>query len=152
MDVRHLKRIKNSSVDLIITSPPYTRVIRYGQFNWIRLWFLRENGKDVDQRLFFTQSIRKYSDFMSESLKEMKRVLKPKAKVVLVIGDVKDRESEKILNLAESVWENCAKPLGFKLLEPIIADAINEDTKVSKIWGEKKGNATKIDRILVLEK
>jgi site-specific DNA-methyltransferase (adenine-specific) len=151
-DVRNMFRIRDSSVHLIITSPPYTRVIRYGEFNWIRLWFLGKIGKEVDTKLFFSQSTDKYSVFITDALKEMKRVLKPRGKAVLVIGDVKDRESKKVYNLAEIVWERCAKPLGFKLAKPIIADVVSDDTKVSKIWGEKKGNATKIDRILILQK
>ena len=149
-DVRRMTKVKDSSIDLIVTSPPYTRVIRYGQFNWIRLWFLEKRGKEVDKDLFFTQSLPKYSDFMSETLKEFRRVLKPGGKAVLVIGDVKDRTSEKVLNLAQSVWENCAKPTGFSLIEPITADLISDGTKVSKIWGDKRGNATKIDRVLIL--
>jgi site-specific DNA-methyltransferase (adenine-specific) len=109
-------------------------------------------GKEVDKKLFFTESLEKYCTFMTSSLKEMKRVLKPGKKAVIVIGDVKDRTSDKIYNLAEIVWEQCAKPLGFELTEPIRADIISDDTKVSKIWGDKKGNATKIDRILVITK
>lgn len=151
-DARRITRVKDSSVDLIITSPPYTKVIRYGQFNWIRLWFLGENCKEIDKDLFFSQSIQRYCDFMTEVLTDMKRVLKSEAKAVLVIGDVKQRETEKIENLAKIVWERCAQPLGFKLVEPIIADEIGDSTKVSKIWGNKKGNATKVDRVLILEK
>lgn len=151
-NIVNMSRIKDDSVDLIITSPPYTRVIRYGEFNWIRLWFFGLTGKEVDKKLFFTQSLPKYSIFISDALKEMKRVLKSGGKTVLVVGDVKDRTTNKIFNLAELVWEHCAKPLGFKLIEPIKEDIISDDTKVSKIWGTKKGNATKIDRILVLEK
>lgn len=151
-DARKMTRIKDFSVDLIVTSPPYTRVIRYGQFNWIRLWLLNENSREVDKDLFFSQSLNKYCEFMTSVLNEMKRVMKPNAKAVLVIGDVKDRESEIVKNLAEIVWKRCAEPVGFKLAEPIRADVINDATKVSKIWGKKRGNATKIDRILVLEK
>lgn len=151
-DARNISRVKDDSVDLIVTSPPYTKVIRYGQFNWIRLWLLDENGREVDKDLFFSQSIPKYCDFMSDVLRDMKRVLKGGAKAVLVIGDVKQRETEKIENLAQIVWERCAQPLGFKLVEPIIADEIGDSTKVSKIWGQKKGKATKIDRVLILEK
>ena len=150
-DARKITRIKDSSIDLIITSPPYTRVIKYGQFNWIRLWFLGEDGKTIDKDLYFSQSIDKYCVFMSDVLKEIKRILKTNSKAILVIGDVKDRTSNKINKLAEIVWEKCAKPLGFKLVEPIHEDIINDSTKVSRIWGNKKGNATKIDRILVLE-
>jgi len=145
LDVKNIYPVKDSSVDLIITSPPYTKVIRYGQFNWIRLWFLDKIAKDVDGKLFFTQSMDRYCQFMFDTLKELKRVLKPTKKLILVIGDVKEK------NLSEKVWLNCAKPLGFKLIEEI-DDVIEDDKKVSKIWGEKRGNATKIDRILVLEK
>lgn len=150
-DVRNMSRINDLSIDLIITSPPYTRVIRYGQFNWIRLWFLENTGKEVDKKLFFTQSIDKYCSFMCDALKEMKRVLKPGSKAVLVVGDVKDTKHDQIFNLADAVWKRCAKPIGFKLVEPIIEDIISDNTKVTKIWGNKKGNATKIDRILILE-
>ena len=89
---------------------------------------------------------------MIHSLKEMKRVLKQGAKAVLIIGDVKDRESEKIYNLAQIIWEKSAKSVGFSMVQPIIVDNISDDSKVSRIWGAKKGNATKIDRILVLQK
>lgn len=151
-DARRMTRIKDASINLIVTSPPYTRVIRYGQFNWIRLWFLGENVKKVDNKLFFSQSLSKYRIFMKEVLNEMKRVLKPDGRIVLVIGDVKDRTNNEILNLAQDVWETCARPLEFKLVEPIIEDIIRDETKVSKIWGTKKGNATKIERILILRK
>lgn len=152
LDVRNMTKIQDSSVKLIVTSPPYTRVIRYGEFNWIRLWFFNKQGKEVDKNLFFTQSMEKYCKFMIDSLKEIYRVLEPNSKAVLVIGDVKDRTSDKIFNLASEVWDKCAKPLGFKLAQPMIEDIISSDTKVSKIWGDKKGNATKIDRILIIEK
>jgi site-specific DNA-methyltransferase (adenine-specific) len=152
-DARHLHWIKNESVNLIVTSPPYTRVIRYGAFNWIRLWFLKQNAKEVDSQLLCTQSLPKYLDFMTEVLIEIQRVLKPEGVAVLVIGDVRDKYSDLEVNLASHVLKSCAKPLAFKRLEEIREDVIREDTKVSKIWGKKKrGQATKIDRILVLKK
>ncbi|MBN2331386.1 MAG: site-specific DNA-methyltransferase [Candidatus Aenigmarchaeota archaeon] len=155
-DARNMSRIKDSSVDLIVTSPPYTRLITYGTFNWIRLWFLGKDGVEVDKKLFVTQSIDKYCNFMNDVLREFERVLKPEGKAVLVIGDVKKKESTDTINLAESVWERCAKEIGFSKVEDIINDVIydenNGNPKVSRIWGEKRGNATKVDRILVLKK
>ena len=89
---------------------------------------------------------------MYEVLKEVRRVLKVGGKAVFVIGDVKSKDSDRIDNLAKVVWEKCAKPLGFRKRGKIIEDVIRDTTKVSKIWGKKKGNATKIDRILILER
>lgn len=152
-DAHHIHWIEDESVELIITSPPYTRVIRYGAFNWIRLWFLKQSAREVDSQLLCTQSLTKYLEFMTDVLAEMQRVLKPEGFAVLIIGDVRDRDSNVEVNLASHVWESCAKPLDFECIGEIREDRIREDTKVSKIWGEKKrGRATKIDRILVLKK
>jgi hypothetical protein len=83
----------------------------------------------------------------------VRRVLKSDGAAVLIIGDVRDRESDVVVNLASHVWKSCAKPLDFECIGEILEDRIQDDTKVSKIWGEKKrGRATKIDRILVLKK
>ena len=44
-DVRDLdKKVDHGSVQLLFTSPPYLKVIKYGLYNWIRLWFLTESG------------------------------------------------------------------------------------------------------------
>ena len=152
MDARKLDKVKTSSVKLILTSPPYTSVIRYGAFNWIRLWFLNKNAKKVDKGLLCTQSLPLYRDFMLKVLKENSRVLVDGGVAVYVIGDVRKKESGKVINLAQFVWDECAKPLGYDLVEPIHVDAIEDSTKVSKIWGERRGDATKIDRVLVIRK
>lgn len=151
-DARTLGWIDDESIDLVVTSPPYTRVMRYGAFNWIRLWFLAEDARQVDSRLLCTQSLSKYLDFMTEALEEMHRVISPSGHAVLVIGDVRDKATGVDLNLAHEVWNGSAEPAGFILKESIM-DGFNQDAKVSRIWGEKKkGRATKVDRILVLQR
>lgn len=144
---------------LLVSSPPYLGVIKYGQYNWIRLWFLeKEEGsgnsssgetleKKVDSILDDGHhDLEGYLEFMRESLQSMLHIMAPKSISAWVIGDVGD------LNLAEAVWERSAKPLGeYKRLD-IIADKIDESKKVTKIWGKERGRATKIDRILILEK
>lgn len=77
------------------------------------------------------------------------KILKPKSYAFVVIGDVDDK------NLAKDTWEYIQKNGGCKLkLKQIIDDNIesNGKRKVTRIWGQKKGKATKIDRILVLQK
>ena len=151
-DARRITPLKEGVVDLVVTSPPYTRVIRYGAFNWIRLWFLGEDPKDIDAKLLCTHSLGRYLAFMTEFLQEMKRVVKPGGHVVLVIGDVRDKNTGIDLNLAGEVWRQSAFPLGYELAEAI-QDGFDQETKVSRIWGEvKRGRATKTDRILVLKR
>lgn len=151
-DARNLSNIQDSSIKLIITSPPYTRVIRYGDFNWIRLWFLKREPKEVDNTLFCSGSLSKYKEFMAKAFAECWRVLDDEGTCVFIIGDVKDKKSEEAFNLASFIWEEVAKPAGFFLKKPIIEDRINDEKKVSKIWGNTRGRATKIDRVLILTK
>ncbi len=144
---------------LLVSSPPYLGVIKYGQYNWIRLWFLEGSkisvsapGKpdlSLDRRVDASlddghHDLDGYLTFMRESLAAVSKVMAPGAVSAWVIGDVED------LNLAEAVWEKSARPLGYRKLA-IIADEIDEGKKVTKIWGSERGRATKVDRILVLE-
>jgi len=96
--------------------------------------------EDMDQAIVAAQQA--FLDFRDISIDRRKKI----------ISAIRNICRENIKNLAQDIWENCAQPLGFKLKEPIKADVIRDDEKVSKIWGETKGRATKIDRILVLKK
>lgn len=152
-DARSSGRIRPKSVDLIITSPPYTRLITYAKFNWIRLWALGyDDARDIERKLFTTSSEPKYYDFMRDVIANCDKVLADGGKLVLVIGDVQKKDKSSALNLAEEVWKNCAQPLGFKKVEETIADVISDNNKVTKIWGKTRGNATKVDRVLVLSR
>lgn len=155
--------------DLIFTSPPYLKLVNYGDQNWIRLWFLKENPDDVDDDLFATQSQEKYLRFMKDFLQEAYDTLKEDGVAVLVVGDVikkrrlvarvrrggdevklRPKVKQRVM-LGEEIWEECARDVGFKkaaLLEDVIADS----KKSTKIWGEDRGQATDRDRLLVLSK
>jgi site-specific DNA-methyltransferase (adenine-specific) len=136
---------------LVFTSPPYLGVIKYGKYNWIRLWMLGHEPKKVDDDLVATASLGKYVQFMSEVLAGAIKVVAPNGYLCLMIGDVTDKADKKAsLNLAETVWENAAKKAGWRRLG-VVNDHLPEHHKVSRIWGkEKRGNATKVDRILIL--
>lgn len=136
---------------LLFTSPPYLGVIKYGKYNWIRLWMLGHEPKEVDSDLVATESLSKYLDFMTEFLAGTSSVVAPDGYLCLMLGDVTDKgDKQTTLNLAETVWLNVAKPAGWRRLG-MVKDHLPEQHKVSRIWGKRKrGNATKIDRILIL--
>jgi DNA modification methylase len=159
------KTFGKNSVKLIITSPPYLKVINYGKYNWIRLWLLDENKELVDkkvtlyhklqnQKLSDNLNLEEYSKYMFRLFSSWKNILKDDGYAFVVIGDVKSKNST--LNLAKTTWENIEKMggCGLKLVD-ILEDNIENNgkqIKVTKIWGKKKGDATKIDRILILRK
>jgi hypothetical protein len=132
---------------LVFTSPPYLEVIKYGKYNWVRLWFLKEDPRDVDGQLMASASLDRYLFFMRLTLTRLKQVVAKDGFVCLVIGDVRRNDAQ--LDLAEQVWQNVAEPTGW-YRHGIAVDSIPGDRKVSRIWKNNRGRATKTDRVLIL--
>lgn len=157
-DVRDLdNKIKDNSVKMIFSSPPYLKVIKYGLYNWIRLWWILGDHKEVDEKLDDSHSIKPYLKFMKEVLEVTLRILDKEEGIAFwVIGDVKN------LNLAMKIWEEVGSKIeiidsnGFTVrykLLGIIEDKIKNEEKVTKIWNsdkDKSGKATPLDRILII--
>jgi hypothetical protein len=132
---------------LIFTSPPYLHVIKYGKFNWIRLWLLGENPREVDSVLLSTSSLKRYLEFMSCVIRRLAQCVTKDGYVCLVVGDV--RTDDVNLRLADHVAKECVPGSGLHELA-ILVDELPSEQKVSRIWGATRGRATKTDRILVL--
>jgi hypothetical protein len=148
---------KAESVNLIVTSPPYLRVVNYGTANWIRLWLLgldevgRERGagrQSLDATLDHRHTYTSYRDFLLRTLHGVRRVLKQDGVAVLVIGDVA-HPGKTPLPLAAQIWQDVGSETGLQLIE-LIEDRLPVQNKVSRIWGETKGQATDRDCALVL--
>ena len=159
-DVRELAssgRIEPGSVKMIFSSPPYLKVIKYGLYNWIRLWWLLGSHKEIDEKLDDSHSIGPYLDFMREVLEDMLSLLDPeKGLACWVIGDVND------MNLAREVWNSVGSEIQaedangvlsrYQILG-IVEDSIQDVEKVTRIWNsdvDKSGKATPVDRILII--
>jgi SAM-dependent methyltransferase len=152
------RSVGEQSVDLLLTSPPYLQVVNYGQSNWIRLWWLgvddvgRNAGagrRRLDAKLDHQHNFTAYCDFMLRVLKGARRVLKPGGVAVFVIGDVATPGKEQSLALAKTVWDQVGASSGLRLVDTI-EDTLDARNKVSRIWGETRGNATDRDCALVL--
>jgi hypothetical protein len=137
---------------LVVTSPPYLRVVKYGYYNWLRLWLLGYDAASIDDLLDDAHHRDAYLVFMREVLRGLRTALADDAVVALVIGDVemdRGRPANGGIGLAESVWEAAAAPEGYRLAG-IGSDDVAAGRKMTKLWGDEAGQATKLDRILVL--
>lgn len=86
---------------------------------------------------------------MHRAFRATAKALKQGGVAVFVIGDVAapGREARP---LAEDVWNDVGSDTGLRLVA-VIQDALpTHNTKVSRIWGDTKGNATDRERVLVL--
>jgi DNA methylase len=132
---------------LIFTSPPYLGVMKYGKLNWLRLWLLGHEPKIVDRGLFASGSLDAYTGFMTTAIAGFSEVLRDDGFLCLVIGDVRRPKGD--INLAKAVADRCVAGSGLKVLE-LLEDELPTGQKVSRIWKERHGRATKTDRILIL--
>jgi hypothetical protein len=136
---------KDSSVDAIISSPPYYKALDYARDNRLRLWFLGyRDWKELDAKL--TTDPRVYLSQMSTCLAEMHRILRPGKHCVLVLGDV--TTSSRTIRTAEVVSELAREATnGGFVIETIHQDYIPEERRSRR--GTK---TTKCDRMLVMRK
>ncbi len=137
---------------LVVTSPPYLRVVKYGYYNWLRTWFLGFDARAIDAALDDAHHRKPYLAFLREVLASLRPALTDDAVVVLVIGDVltdRGRDIRNGVGLAERTWEMAAEPEGYKLAG-VALDDVAAGRKMTKLWGDEAGLATKTDRILVL--
>src|SRR4029077_2646223 len=137
---------------LVVTSPPYLRVVKYGYYNWLRTWLLGFDARQIDATLGDAHHRGAYLAFLRDVLVDTRSVLADDAVVVLVIGDVETDRGRPIrgaVGLAERVWERAAEPEGYRLAG-VALDDVAAGRKMTKLWGAEAGQATKTDRILVL--
>lgn len=86
---RNIKRITDSKVDLVVTSPPYIKITSYESDQWLRLWFLGfkpypETGVITKDDVITSQE--KYIKFLAESWKSVGKTMKKSGVMVCRIG------------------------------------------------------------------
>ena len=135
-------------VDLIFTSPPYLGVLKYGAFNWLRLWLLGVDPKAVDGALAQTGSLTRYLTFLLNALEAMASASRIGTKAILVIGAVMTRSGTL---LGDEVVESVVPLSQWTYLETV-NDRAHSDLKTTRIWDETRGRASAFDQLIVLER
>ena len=136
--------IKSNSVSLVVTSPPFLDVVDYATDNWLRCWFLGIDAKQV--KLTVPKKLEHWQTAMTNTFRELHRVLKPGGHVAFEVGEVR----RGTLRLEEVVLP-CGMAAG---LEPL-AIVINSQkfTKTANCWGVDNNTlGTNTNRIVVFRK
>jgi len=140
----HTPEIKNNSVDLIVTSPPFLDVVDYATDNWLRCWF---NG--IDESKIDIWTFRKADDWtraMGRVFGELRRVLKSGGYIAFEVGEVrrgKLKMEELVIPAAKAA----------KLNAVLVLINTQEFTKTSNCWGVTNQIAgTNTNRVILLQK
>lgn len=140
----HTPAIADSSIALVVTSPPFLDIVQYDQDNWLRCWF---NG--IDSKTVPIWQWRKAEDWqaaMSEVFRELQRVLVDGGIVAFEVGEVRNGK----IKLEELVIPAAASA-GLQTVAVLIND--QEFTKTSNCWGvDNSSKGTNTNRIVILQK
>jgi SAM-dependent methyltransferase len=136
--------IKDNSVDLIVTSPPFLDVVDYATDNWLRCWF---NG--IDEAKIDIWTFRKpgeWAEAMERVFGELRRVLSPGGYIAFEVGEIrrgKLRMEDLVIPAAKAA----------KLHPVLVLINSQEFTKTSNCWGVTNRIAgTNTNRVILLQK
>ena len=135
-------QIPDSSVDLVVTSPPFLDVVDYETDNWLRGWFIGIEPETVD--ITMANNIDAWRDFIHETLVELSRVVRNDGYVAFEVGEIRNAtvrlEQEVIAATEQTPFE-------------ILGVMVNQQnfTKTANCWGVDNNNlGTNSNRIIIL--
>ena len=141
-------QIKNNSIDLVVTSPPYLSIVNYTSSNWLKLWLLGYDRKSLKNKIKLSDHLKfdEYLVFITTFLNNIYPKVKKLGYVALVVGDVHNKK------LIESIWEKIQFKVKFKLENVYHDDSYLQNKKTTNMLNERKGKATLIEKVIVLRK
>lgn len=137
-------QIKDNSIQLVVTSPPFLDIVDYQTDNWLRCWF---NGIEVTKVEIW--QLRKPEDWqnrMQKVFQELHRVLAPGGFIAFEVGEIKGGKLP-----LETLVVPAAKEANLTPLLILIND--QKFTKTSNCWGvDNLQKGTNTNRIILLRK
>ena len=136
--------LPSSSIDLVVTSPPFLDVVNYAGDNWLRCWFCGIDPASV--RMTVVKRIEEWTAAMTSVFIELARVLRPGGHVAFEVGEVRAGR----VRLEEHVIP-CGARAG---LEPLLV-LINAQqfTKTAACWGvDNNAKGTNTNRIVLFRR
>lgn len=145
-DASNTPELRDNTVQLLITSPPFLSVVQYSDDNWLRGWF---NGIDmarVAERMTMSKTLEQWNEKMSLVFEEFFRILKPGGFIAFEVGEIHNGKVK---------LEDAVVPIGIESGFRCLGVLINSQvfTKTSNIWGVSNNDrGTNSNRIVVFQK
>ena len=138
--------LRDESVHLIVTSPPFLDTIQYSEDNWMRCWFNSIDVEDVNKNLTITRTVVGWTKVMRKVFLELIRILKPKGWIAFEVGEVRR---------GSIFLDEVIAPIGIDLGLKCQGIVINQQsfTKTGNCWGIKNNEiGTNTNRIVLFQK
>lgn len=136
--------IADSTVDLIVTSPPFLDTIDYATDNWLRGWFCGIDTSELP--IWRCRRLEQWRDVMLSVLLELHRVLRPGGHIAFEVGEIRSGTT-----LLETTVVEAAETAGLK--PELILINSQTFTKTSNCWGvSNQSKGTNTNRVVLLRK
>ena len=145
-DARSTPEVRDDSVQLTVTSPPFLDIVQYRDDNWLRCWFNGLEADTVGRQITMARTVEEWTRVMGAVFDELFRITRPGGFVAFEVGEVRKRT----IRLEEHVV-----PLGIEAGFSCPCVIINQQhfTKTSNIWGvDNMAHGTNTNRIVVFQK
>jgi len=137
-------QIASSSVDLVVTSPPFLDLVPYASDNWLRCWLVGLDPGVIPIAMHRDPS--DWTAFISRVLRELARVTRVGGFVAFEVGEVRGGAIE-----LETLALAAAQGLPFAQLGVIVN--VQNFTKTANCWGVvNNAKGTNTNRIVLLRR
>ena len=135
--------LKDDSVDLVVTSPPFLDVVDYRRDNWLRCWFA---GIDSEAAPRCTRSLAEWTSQLTAAMVEIHRVLRLGGHAAVEVGEIRRGKI-----LLEQHVLSCGQCAGLDPMQIFIHS--KPFTKTSRCWGiENNKGGTNTHRVVIFKK
>ena len=146
LDAGETTQIKDNSIKLTVTSPPFLDVVQYGDDNWMRWWFNNIDSDTVEKNITITKKVVEWNFVMGTVFKELFRITKNDGYVAFEVGDVKGGKVQ-----LDDYIVKTGIDAGFECLGIMINQ--QDFTKTANIWGiSNNTKGTNTNRIVMFRK
>jgi hypothetical protein len=136
--------LRDASVSLVVTSPPFLDVVDYRGDNWLRCWFagIDAEGVAIDRH----PSLADWGAFVRRCFEEFARVVRPGGHIAFEVGEVRGGRV-----LLEHTVVAATRGLALTLLGVMVNH--QEFTKTANCWGVSNNRrGTNTNRIVLLRR
>lgn len=136
--------IEDSSVDLVVTSPPFLDVVQYASDNWLRCWFA---GIDTSRvHISMHRKPAEWTAFVHRVFVELGRVVRPGGHVAFEVGEVRGGKIELERCVIEALQGTPFSVEGVLINQQVF-------TKTANCWGVSNNTkGTNTNRIVLAQR
>jgi len=151
-DSTNLHFLKDNSVDLVVTSPPYANTYDYYLYHKLRMYWLEFDVTNVkkneigsrDKHSSQRKEIEDFNENIKKCFHEAVRVLKPNKHVIVIIGDSVIRKK---LYDAKKMMISMGKEIGLEFI-----DSTSENLKkTTRMFNPNFTNGLKFEHVMIFK-